>query len=173
MDKVSQINLLLSEVARIATSNDQRDNNPLDIGAAARVACEKYSRDMSLSKFSEMVGIDNSSLAKLVQASNVAEYIGNGKIGNISNIIISNIKDKSFHLAEISQAPKPAWIPLVRLLSEKENTVSKMRNHVKMVKQLVASVPDFMMPSDEIIFDEIGCNLPSEKDKYIQSLAER
>ena len=82
---------------RMVTSNDQRDNNPLDIGGAAKAACEKYARGMSYSDFAEKIGYDNSSLTKLVSASEVLEYIGfgNENDGNISKIDISTLKSKA------------------------------------------------------------------------------
>jgi len=107
------------------------------------------------------VGYDESSLTKLISASDVVEYVGNNIVGNISNIYISELKSKTFHLSEISKAPKQSWLPLAQLLIDKENTVSKIKNYVKLIKQIVDSIPAFMLPIED-----------QTKDRYIQSLCE-
>jgi site-specific DNA-methyltransferase (adenine-specific) len=147
---------------RMVTSNDQRDNNPLDIGGAAKMACTKYAKGMTLREFAEKVGINEKSLNDLVSASDVAEYISGHKSSGQPELFQPELyKSKSSHLAEISRAPVQSWVPLALLLIDKENTVSKIKNYVKLIKQVVDSIPEFMLPTEE-----------SAKNRYIQSLCE-
>ena len=123
---------------RMVTSNDQRDNNPLDIGGAAKMACTKYVKRMTLREFAERVGINEKSLNNLVSASDVAEYISSQKSSSQLELFqLELFKSKSSHLAEISRAPVQSWLPLATLLIDKENTVSKIKNYVKLIKQAI------------------------------------
>ena len=77
-----------------------------------------------------------------------AEYISNQKSSNqIELLQIELFKNKSTHLAEISRAPIQSWVPLALLLIDKESTVSKIKNYVKLIKQVVDSIPALSLSS--------------------------
>ena len=117
---------------------------------------------MPLREFAEKVGINEKSLNDLVSASDVAEYISGQKSSGQPELFQPELyKSKPSHLAEISRAPVQSWLPLATLLIDKENTVSKIKNYVKLIKQVVDSIPEFMLPTEE-----------SAKNRYIQSLCE-
>ena len=83
-------------------------------------------------------------------ASDVAEYISGQKSSGQPELFQPELyKSKSSHLAEISRAPVQSWLPLATLLIDKENTVSKIKNYVKLIKQVVDSIPEFMLPTEE------------------------
>ena len=134
---------------RMVTSNDQRDNNPLDVGGAAKMACTKYAKGMTIRSFAEKIGIHETQLTKLVLASDVAEYVCDKKVCVNADFSVADFLRKTEHLVEISRAPIQSWLPLATLLIDKENTVSKIKNYVKLIKQVVDSIPEFMLPTEE------------------------
>ncbi len=92
---------------------------------------------MSYSDFAEKVGLNKSELTRLVAAKEVVDNVCNRKDCNDATLFIATISEKTIHLYEISKAPKQAWLPLSQLLVDKANTVSKIKNYVKLIKQIV------------------------------------
>ena len=67
----------------------------------------------------------------------MAEYVFVKKVFVNENFSAEIFLRKTEHLAEISRAPVQSWLPLATLLIDKENTVSKIKNYVKLIKQAI------------------------------------
>ena len=81
---------------------------------------------------------DNSEESFDILNRDVAEYISSQKSSSQLELFqLELFKSKSSHLAEISRAPVQSWLPLATLLIDKENTVSKIKNYVKLIKQAI------------------------------------
>lgn len=63
-----------------------------------------------MSGYAELIGKDNSTVGKLVNAARVAE-----KVGNVSNVLI----DKVFHLSAIHALPAECWAGAVQIMLDK------------------------------------------------------
>ena len=99
--EMSDVDALIRNI----TSNDQRDNNPLDIGGAAKLACTKYVKGMTLREFADRVGVDENYLTRLMSACDVAEYVCDKKVCDNADFSVADFESKTRHLYEISKAP--------------------------------------------------------------------
>ena len=67
----------------------------------------------------------------------VAKYVCDKKVCVNADFSVADFLRKTEHLVEISRAPIQSWLPLATLLIDKENTVSKIKNYVKLIKQAI------------------------------------
>lgn len=181
----------------LASYNSHGEWLPLEYGlhALRNVSKARGKKGEGIKAYAEVIGREVKLLHHWIAAAKVYEYFVNpqiqeaeltpltgqasSRLNEVHKILEQHAFSKHTFLDEIGKAPEEAWEALVLLTNDVGINVGKIRLHVKLIKTVMAAIPDFMFPKDkQAIVDYkkmligMAVRKPVEADKRISVLGE-
>lgn len=120
----------------LATSNEQGELTPLELGLHALKGATRYGRNgTGVKAYAEAVGKANGYITELTQAARVYQAIKHESFSQ------EKLSDKAKHLSAIFHTPDLAWLPLARALVADDWSVKDTAAAVDRVKSLLNAIP--------------------------------
>lgn len=120
----------------LATANAQGELSPLEIGMHALHLPDKGKHGGGFSKYAKNLGIDERAIRRNRDGAQVWE-----KIGHMSEIDKTQLKDKAAHLAAIHKLPEQAWGVAVEAMLKQELSAKDTAKAVEDAIEAASEIP--------------------------------